>query len=453
MNLKNGIYFAALGVPALMVVALLAIMGNGARAVPSFSRQTGEDCAACHVGSFGPQLTPHGRKFKLMGYTESDGKFHVPLSAMAVGSWTHTAEDQAGGAGPHAGDNNNFALDEVSAFIAGKIAGPVGAFIQITYDGNEHHVSLDNADIRAAFDTELAGKDLILGISFNNNPTVQDVFNTTPGWGFPYVSSALSPGSIAGTFINGGAEMQVGGASAYAYWDELLYAEVGVYSRLNQSFLHKLGIERETVLKGAAPYWRLALTHEWDRQAVSVGTFGMVSSVYPDELHESGTDRYTDYGLDATYQWLGTRKDIISANVSYIHESQNRAASYALGLSANPRNTINEFKANLSWYHDKTYGLTVGVFDTTGSPDPLLYGPQDIAGSRVGAPDTAGYVLQADWTPFGKEDSFAAPWANLRLGIQYTGYTKFNGASNNYDGAGRKASDNNTLFLFSWIAF
>ena len=158
-------------------------------------------------------------------------------------------------------------------------------------------------------------------------------------------------------------------------------------------------------------------------------------------------------GFDATYQWLGTRKDIISANVSYVHEKQNRTGSFALGLASNPKDSLNEFKANVSWYHDKTYGLTAGVFGTTGSADPLLYPVEDIGGSRLGVPDTRGYVLQADWTPFGKEDSFLSPWANLRLGIQYTGYTKFNGASQNYDGAGRKASDNNSVFLFSWIAF
>ena len=434
--------------------AMVAVLCAGqAHALPSFARQTGMDCAGCHIGAFGPQLTPHGRRFKLGGYTDGDGKFHVPLSAMAVGSWTHTAEDQAGGAGPHAGPNNNAAVDEVSAFLAGKIAGPVGAFVQVTYDGNEHHVALDNADIRAAFTTEWAGKDLILGLDFNNNPTVQDVFNTTPSWGFPYTSSALAPSGMAGTLINGGAEMQVGGASVYGYWDNLIYAEAGVYSRLSSGFLHDVGIGRETVVKGTAPYWRLALTHEWNRQAASIGTFGMIANVYPDDLHLSGSDKYTDMGFDATYQWLGTRKDIISANVSYVHEKQNRTGSFALGLASNPKDSLNEFKANVSWYHDKTYGLTAGVFGTTGSADPLLYPVEDIGGSRLGVPDTRGYVLQADWTPFGKEDSFLSPWANLRLGIQYTGYTKFNGASQNYDGAGRKASDNNSVFLFSWIAF
>ena len=45
------------------------------------------------------------------------------------------------------------------------------------------------------------------------------------------------------------------------------------------------------------------------------------------------------------------------------------------------------------------------------------------------------------------------PIQYVRLMLQYTGYSKFNGASSNYDGAGRSASDNNTLFLNVWAAY
>jgi hypothetical protein len=46
-----------------------------------------------------------------------------------------------------------------------------------------------------------------------------------------------------------------------------------------------------------------------------------------------------------------------------------------------------------------------------------------------------------------------APWANLKLGLQYTAFSRFNGAGQNYDGFGRNASNNNTLYLFAWVAF
>ena len=63
------------------------------------------------------------------------------------------------------------------------------------------------------------------------------------------------------------------------------------------------------------------------------------------------------------------------------------------------------------------------------------------------------FALEADYVPFGKAGSWAGPWANLKLGAQYTIYTQFNGAATNYDGYGRNASDNNTLFLFAWLLF
>jgi hypothetical protein len=62
---------------------LLGLAAGTAHAVPSYARQTGSDCAACHVGAFGPQLTPYGIQFKLGGYTDTDGKEgKVPLSGM-----------------------------------------------------------------------------------------------------------------------------------------------------------------------------------------------------------------------------------------------------------------------------------------------------------------------------------------------------------------------------------
>jgi hypothetical protein len=51
-----------------MLILLFATLGGGrALALPSFAVQTGQPCAACHVGAFGPQLKPYGRDFKLHG--------------------------------------------------------------------------------------------------------------------------------------------------------------------------------------------------------------------------------------------------------------------------------------------------------------------------------------------------------------------------------------------------
>ena len=54
----------------LALIALIALgINNRAVALPSFAQQTGQPCVTCHVGAFGPQLTPFGRALKLGGYT------------------------------------------------------------------------------------------------------------------------------------------------------------------------------------------------------------------------------------------------------------------------------------------------------------------------------------------------------------------------------------------------
>jgi hypothetical protein len=63
----------------LGLVGLLASASN-AFAVPAFALQTGQPCTACHIGGFGPQLTPFGRTFKLEGYTMRSGTdFVLPV--------------------------------------------------------------------------------------------------------------------------------------------------------------------------------------------------------------------------------------------------------------------------------------------------------------------------------------------------------------------------------------
>src|SRR5262245_30215057 len=66
-----------------------------------------------------------------------------------------------------------------------------------------------------------------------------------------------------------------------------------------------------------------------------------------------------------------------------------------------------------------------------------------VEGSATGSPKTDGFVGEVDLNP----------WENTRLGLQYTAYTNFNGAKTDYDGSGRDAAGNNTLFAFAWVAF
>jgi hypothetical protein len=135
-------------VSALFALTAELISVSAANAVPAFAVQTGQPCATCHIGGFGPHLTPFGRQFKLEGYTARGGDtFTVPLSAMAIASYIHTSADQATAPAPHYAANDNTTLDQASIFVGGGIGDHVGGLAQFTYDGVGRTVSWDTAPL------------------------------------------------------------------------------------------------------------------------------------------------------------------------------------------------------------------------------------------------------------------------------------------------------------------
>lgn len=450
----NNATFLFLRQAARLVLALaLLAFAQTASALPSFARQTGQPCSTCHVGAFGPQLTPFGRSFKLGGYTlAAPDTTSVPLAAMLVASYTHTKADQPDNAGPHDGRNDNFSVQEASLFFAGRLSDHMGAFAQATYSDIDRLVTLDNVDVRYAQPLKIGDRPAVLGLTVNNNPTVTDVWNTVPAWRFPYMASELVPEMAAAPLIDGGLEHQVIGISGYAYYNNSWYAELGGYGSLSRGFLDAVNVEDSAgKISGIAPYWRVAYSHDTKGLSWSLGAFGLDANVRPDRV-PGPTDRYRDVGIDGSLQLFDMGPHVVTLNGAYVHEHQDRAASFATGAAANTSDNLDSTSINASYYYDAHYGVTLGRFNVHGSSDSGLYAPEPASGSRTGSPNSSGTIIQADWTPFGAADSWHAPWANLRIGVQYTIYDKFNGASSNYDGFGRSAHDNNTLFLFLWAA-
>jgi hypothetical protein len=447
VKIFNGYIF--LGIAALCVA-------SSANAVPSFARQTQQECSACHVGSFGPQLTPYGRAFKLNGYTEKNGDSAVPVSAMLVGVFDKTSSDLPEDAAPHFDKNNNASLQEASVFAAGGITNNIGGFLQITYSGIEKKTAIDNLDLRFANALTIADKDAVIGVSLNNNPTNQDLWNTVPAWGFPYMASDLAPAPGGSPLLAGGLEQQVYGLTTYVSLADAFYAELGFYKTQPDSLLKRTHVIESTddvsEVDGAAPYWRFAYSNNMERQNFSIGLLGMQADLRPGRA-AGATDDFKDVGVDASYQYMGTRKHIFTANASLIRESQHLGAAYAAEEAERVNNKTNALNLNGSYYFANTYGFTTAYFKNFGGKvDHGLYAENPVDGSRLGTSDSSGFILQADYTPFGKANSWGGTLANLRLGLQYTIYQKFNGASKNYDGFGRDASDNNTLMLMLWTS-
>jgi hypothetical protein len=433
------------------LTAASIIMGVGrAYAVPAFAVQTGQPCTACHVGGFGPQLTPFGRQFKLEGYTaRSSDTFTAPVSAMAVASYLQTAKDQAAAPAPGFATNNNIAFDQASIFLGGGYGDHFGGLSQFTYDGVARAFAWDNLDLRAVNDTTINGHDVLFGLSLNNNPGLEDAWNTLPDWGFPYTGSALAPAPAAGTIMSGALAQTVLGLSAYAWWNTSIYTEAGLYTTPSHGFLRAVGADSSGPgsLAAPAPYLRAAYQKDYYDQNFEVGVFGFFPTIHPGNDNSTGkSDHYRDIGIDASYQFMGTGANIYQLNAIYTNERQTLDESTLLGAS-NPSNTLNDFRFDASYYWQNEIGGTVQFFNTWGSADSLLY-----AGNSTFKPNSSGFVFQTDYTPFGGTDAPLGGRFSLRVGLQYFLFTRFNGATSNYDGLSHNASDNNAFRLFTWFA-
>jgi hypothetical protein len=479
-------FVAAVGFVAV-VAAFSASLAPPAQALPSFARQTGQPCGTCHTDF--PALTPYGRRFKLLGYTTGGGQFRTtpfpvfpnssnsqsqtdkmsayakaldsgndskdyvpPISMMAFGGFTHTQAPQPNP--PPYAPNNNFEFDQFSGFWGGAITDHIGAFVQVTYDGVGRAWAWDNADIRYANTATVGPVDIIYGITANNNPTVQDVWNTTPAWTFPYVSSGLAATPGAATLIEGAFAGHVGGAGAYTFINDMLYLELTGYQTLSTRVQNDLGASpfnggSPGQFDGVAPYWRVAFEPKWGPHSLMVGTFGMYAAVQPFVDPTGATtsatlpvsDKFTDVGFDTQYQYQGPNY-WFTLRGSYIHENQKLDATFP-GGAANPTNFLSvlHLQASLAWGADNRFVLTGQYFDIRGSSDAILFG-----GNASGfSPNSNGFIGELAYIPFGVSQAPGWPWTNARIGLQYTYYNKF-------DGTTAGAHDNNTLFLHAWFA-
>jgi len=466
--------FAALAVTILglfVASGLLALTCGPAEALPSYARQTGQPCAACHT--IIPELTPFGRRFKIGGYTLGGGDWQgPPLAAMYVAGFTHTAAAQDTPPAPGLHTNNNVASQQISGYVAGKLIGNVGSFIQVTGDPVGGSVFLDSSEVRYADTLKLFGKDTIWGIDVNNSPTFQDPWNTTPAWSWPQFSSTIAPAfGPPLTHVEGGYGQTLGGAGLYAFWNDMLYADVTAYRGMPVPVLQAFNAGNSTTdaVDNVAPYWRLAIEPHWGDHYLMVGTFGMYGQVTPGRQYGYGTDNYLDVGFDSQYQYDGDQYSV-TVKVTDILEWQTLNATYGLGGSSNLSNRLNSFKANATFAWDHTYGIGFGYFNVSGSGDCNLYGsgnnvnctPTSIGSlnsSYTSSPAGSGLILDLSYVPFahGAPGPYDYKTWNARLGVQLTTYLRIYGGTTNFDGSflggTHNASGNNSVFVYALLAF
>ena len=452
-GLKPLLYkFSAASAVLFLFVTFLAIFHQSAYAVPSYARQTGLPCSGCHYTP--PELNAAGRQFKLEGYVNKtqptinashderraglDLLASLPLSAWFEASFSNTNSPQPGT------QNGNAELpQDISLFLAGAWSTHIGSFLQVTYDTQGDHFSMDNTDIRYARVKKLADKDWVVGLTLNNNPTVEDLWNDTPAWGFPFMASDVAPTPTAGPVIAGALGQDVAGIGAYSMWDSHLYFAGTLYRSAHIGATQPTdGTGFAFNIRGLAPYWRIAWQQNGVKNNVEVGTYGLHMKSSPGAI-TGLEDAYTDYAFDFQWDRIVARKDVFSLRGTYIRENSQLVASVANDEASFNAHHLNSFNLNAEYHFGNRIAPAFGWFTTTGTTDPLLYPQADISGSANGSPQSSGYILNFSFWPI----------QNLDLAVQYTGYTRFNGAGRNYDAAGRNAGGNNTFYLLARFVF
>jgi len=451
-------------VQRIALLGVLLTLAPPAWAVPSFARQTGYTCSQCH--STPPELTQEGRDFKLNGYTLKQApSITAPardksteldlLTAVPVSGWFATSLTATHAAQPNTQNGSVQFPQALSLFLAGAWSSHVGSFVQITYDAQADHFHMDNTDIRYANHTLLFGKDLHYGVSFNNNPTVEDLWNSTPAWGFPFVATNVAPTPSAAAIISGPLAQDVAGIGVYGLWMNHVYAATTIYRSDHLGSAQPIaGTDSQFNIHGVAPYWRVAWQHPSKNNYLEVGTYGLHVESTPKGV--SGlSDRYTDLAVDVQYDrtlpgvaadfvcQMPPCNDVLSLRGTYVHESSMLDATFAANGATQSAHHLDSVQANAEYHWGNRVSFAGGWFSVSSTSDPLLYPAASVTGSVTGTPESNGYMLNLSWWPA----------MNIDIAAQYTGYVKFNGGSTNYDGAGRNASGNNSIYLIAQFLF
>jgi hypothetical protein len=331
-----------------------------------------------------------------------------PLSAMLVVNVTHAKAVPADLTDPAnpvpAQSATNIALpDELSFFFAGEISPHMGSFIQITMEQGTPF-AIDNTDIRYA---DHAG-DITYGLTLNNNPTVQDLWNTTPAWGFPFTAGA----GVTSPLIADGLGQNVAGLGAYADWGNGIYTELSMYKDTGAAF--DASQTTGGRVSGAAPYYRVAWNKNFDSgDYLMVGAYGMQTKLIDAVTYAGPADKYSDNAVDLQYEHTLASSDMISVHTSYTNEKQTLDFS---GLG-NPTLKSTKLDAIYHWGYHATAML--GYTGSTGNG---------------GAYDDTAYTAQYSYLP----------WQNTKFTAQYVAYNKIGGVTS-------QASDANTMSLQAWL--
>jgi hypothetical protein len=181
--------------------------------------------------------TRWGRFFKLAGYTagkpliDREGVNFVPLGLLGQAGITWAVQPNDAQGNPVVTQNGTPEAYGFTAELGSKITDWAGVFAEYgvsnTFPGWK--AATGPIDIRATHFFSVGNHELLVGIDSNNDPSVQDVWNTVPVGGYPFYGSPEAPGAPGGPMISSLGQ-ETGSIGMYALFDRQFYVELSEYS-------------------------------------------------------------------------------------------------------------------------------------------------------------------------------------------------------------------------------
>ncbi|MGE4546735.1 MAG: hypothetical protein AB7E28_03070 [Desulfurella sp.] len=383
----------------LLIVALSTLsFVKKARAIPSFSRQTGLSCDVCHTVF--PHLTPFGRDFKLHGYTYDYSKLikfsrnqykqqakeegflpnlavnQIPMLSLRVKSqYSH----MKGGSNVPSKTKFNWVKGS-SLYFAGEIAPNIGTFTELTGINDEGgSLTLGGFDLALVSPNEKLGPyNLTFGLRGEDMVGFSDPTNSVGNWGA--LLHGFSGGiSSRNRFFEAFAPSPLEGGEIYAMLGGFthggLYAAFGLYhptsgqvGKTSPSYvaLTDPGSGSATFdgTSNVDEYGRLAYFFpEFDHIYTEIGTFGYFGHENITASEAPGNGEYSDavreYGIDGQLQYIDSH-NLFEIFASFIHDRNGSFYGHDIyngQLINGSAVAANNFSINADYYYNRTYGI------------------------------------------------------------------------------------------------
>ena len=272
------------------------------------------------------------------------------------------------------------AINNVDIFLAGKIVDHVGGLAQVNYDGTRAPHLLEHARLALRSGLHARAESVrCSALSLNNSPTVQDPWNSTPIWQFPFPPARFSNGTQHAAGRRCLRPEVLGRDRLHAHRRDAVPGG-GRLPRARRrapqtTWASPIRRTRAQAGRHGALLACGAAEDEWAALRLRRGLWGFAPRARLPSPAAASTDNYTDIGYDATYQFANGGPHTFNANASYIHENQRLFATALSAAACRRYNHLNTLASMPSTGTVRPMRLRSGTSPPTATRTRRCFGP------------------------------------------------------------------------------